>query len=212
MPCTLIMLITLINTIPSCPSPVKFGYPQRSSVFNDWSHVRGLIQHVVNQERNNPDLWKGDYSRIMSAILPYYFHVTHNRVWIITPEFNYSENIRPDYIVFFVQQNPFFIAPYLISEIKSKTGVSWNKLLEQMWNQCDLAKNRYGKIWAVGQKGLEICLFRFDITVFQDQVPDFYTNFKPLNLSNLTRGQLTQLGLEYKLCDNNGIQRIALIK
>ena len=181
-------------------------------MFNNWPHVGHLIQYVVNQERTGINLWEGDYSIIMSAILPYYFHIIHNRPLIITPEFNFQENLHPDYTVFLIKYNPFSIGPFLISEIKSKTGDSWNKLLDQMWSQCDVSKNQSGKIWAVGQKGLEICLFRFDLTIFQNQEPDFYTNFEPLNLSNLTSDQLAHLGVQYKLCDDNGTQRIGLIK
>lgn len=97
-------------------------------------------------------------------------------------------------------------------EIKSKTGDSWLKLLEQMWTQSDVAKFPNGTLWAIGQKGLEICIFRFDISKYQNQKPDCFTNFEPLNLSNLNTVQLDQLKVKYELCDDNGFARIALIK
>lgn len=85
-------------------------------------------------------------------------------------------------------------------------------LLEQMWDQCDLAKNNNGKIWAIGLKGLEISCFRFDVNKYEDQSPDCYTNFEPLNLSNLTNAQLDALGVKYNICLHGTTERIGVIK
>lgn len=182
------------------------------SVFVFWPYTNHMINDVKNRENNGETLWECDYSRLMSAILPYYFHVTHNRAWVITPEFNTAENVKPDYTVYFVMNNPFFLYPYLVAEIKSKTGDSWFKLLEQMWQQCDLVKNPSGKIWAIGQKGLEICFFRFDILAYRNQMPDCFTNFEPLNLSNLNYQQLNNMGANCVFCSDGNSQRIGLIK
>ena len=81
-----------------------------------------------------------------------------------------------------------------------------------MWSQADISKNNEGRLWAIGQKGLDICFFRFDILNFQGQVPRCYTNFEPLNLSHLSEPQLDNLGVKYEYCDNHGFARIALIK
>lgn len=170
-----------------------------------------MIEEIVNRENSGEILWEGDYSRLFSAIIPYYFHVTHNTSWVITPEFNYRENIHPDYTVFLVNNN-YHLLPYLIAEIKSRTGKSWMKLLEQMWYQCDLAKNDQGKIWAIGVKGLEISCFRFDISKYPSQVLDCYTNFEPLNLSHLTYAQLDALGVKYNICLDGSTGRIGVIK
>lgn len=81
-----------------------------------------------------------------------------------------------------------------------------------MWDQADVSKNYEGKLWAIGVKGLEICVFRFDVLKFKDQKPDCFTNYEPLNLYNLNSTQLDSLGVKYEECDHNGFARIALIK
>lgn len=167
---------------------------------------------MKEQDPNRLPLWECDYSRITSAILPYYFHVTPHNNWVITPEFNYLENNHPDYTIFKVLDNPFRYKIHAVVELKSKTGASWNKLLEQMWYQADVAKNDDGRLWAIGQKGLEICIFRFDVLKYEDQVPDYYTHFEPLNLSNLSAPALDALDVKYEFCDNYDFARIALIK
>lgn len=148
----------------------------------------------------------------MSAILPYYFHTTGHTIWVITPEYNHLEGNHPDYTIFSIDTNPFIKEIYAVVEIKSKTGDSWKKLLEQMWNQADVAKSEDGKLWTIGQKGLEICFFRFDVLNYQDQEPKEFTNYEPFNLSNLNTVQLDQLGVKYVECDDNGFARIALLK
>lgn len=81
-----------------------------------------------------------------------------------------------------------------------------------MWNQTDVTKNDEGRLWAIGQKGLEICIFRFDVSRYQDQIPDCFTNYEPLNLSNLNSAQLDELGVKYEYSDDRGFARIALVK
>lgn len=76
-------------------------------------------------------MWECDYSLVTSAILPYYFYVTYNKL-VITPEYNHLENNHPDYTIFKVLDNPFRLQIHAVLEIKSKTGESLNKLLEQM--------------------------------------------------------------------------------
>jgi hypothetical protein len=76
-----------------------------------------------------------------------------------------------------------------------------------MWKQADVAKFNNGTLWAIGQKGLEICIFRFDVLSHQNE--DCFTNFEPLNLSHLTEAGLNQLGVKF-LKTNTG--RIGLIK
>ena len=81
-----------------------------------------------------------------------------------------------------------------------------------MWDQADIAKPFSGKLWAIGQKGLEFCVFEFNINEYKNQIPDCFTNFKPLNLSHLNIVQLDQLGVKYEQCNDNGFARISLIK
>lgn len=192
----------------------KFSTKSSRLSFTDWPHILNMIEEVTRKEqnRNEPNLWECDYSRITSAILPYYFHVTHNKAWVITPELNYLENNHPDYTIFKVSNNCFNLQVHVVVEVKSKTGHSWNKLLEQMFTKADVAKNNPGRLWAIGQKGLEICFFRFEVLKYNGQKPDWYTNFEPLNLSNLAEPQLDNLNVKYEHCDNHGFARIALLK
>ena len=183
----------------------------------DWPHIKDIIFDIKNREARLPAklageiLWECDYSYLTSAILPYYFHRTLHNTWVITPEFNYMEGNHPDYTIFNLTRNPYnrerrVVAPVPCPlspvpcplspqgkgergklELKSKTGASWQKLLEQMWEQADVSKNTTsGKLWAIGQKGLEICVFRFDVLNYQNQNPSCYTNFEPLNLHHLS--------------------------
>ena len=180
------------------------------SSFTDWPHIRNMIEDLSRKDQKK--LWECDYSCITSAILPYYFHVTHNNQWVITPKFNYLEGNHPDYTIFKVINHPFKLQIHAIVELKSKAGDSWNKILEQMYSQADVAKNTKGRLWAIGQKGFEICFFRFDVEKYNNQNPDWYSNFEPLNLSNLSEAQLINLNVQYQHCNDGGFARIALIK
>lgn len=171
-----------------------------------------MITNVNTRENRGEKLWECDYSFITSGILPYYYHSTVNSHWVITPEYNYLENNHPDYTIFNITTNPYTEEIYAVVEVKSRTGDSWHKLLEQMWTQADVAKANNGKLWAIGQKGLEICVFIFDVNKYQNQYPDCFTNYEPLNLSHLNTVQLDQLGVKYEECNDNGFSRISLIK
>lgn len=81
-----------------------------------------------------------------------------------------------------------------------------------MYKQADVAKKNSGRLWAIGQKGFEICIFRFDVLNYMDQDPDCYTKFNPLNLSNLTEPQLDLLNVKYKYSNEDGFALIALVK
>jgi len=81
-----------------------------------------------------------------------------------------------------------------------------------MWSQAHVSKNNASRFWAIGQKGLEISIFRFDVFKYQIKVPDCYTNFEPLNLSHLSEPQLDYLAVKYEYCNDHDFARIALIK
>lgn len=191
------------------PKPHKFTTTGSKASFLDWPHIWKMIIDVRDRE-NKEVLRECDYSRITSAILPYYFHVSQHKAWVITPEFNYLEDRYPDYTIFLVE-NSLDLSIRAVVEIKSKKGKSWHELLEQMWDQADVVSHQ-DKLWAIGQKGLEICIFRFDVSKFQTQNPECFTNFEPLNLNNLSVPQLDNLNVKYELCNDNGFARIALIK
>lgn len=187
---------------------------KKCSAFIDWPHINQIINNIKRRENNGEVLWECDYSFLTSAILPYYFHRTAHTTWVITPEFNYLEGNHPDYTIFLIPTGNwrYTAVIHAVVEIKSKTGDSWSKMLEQMWNQADVAKDDDGRLWAIGQKGLEICIFKFDVLKYMNQEPDCYTNFEPLNLSNLNTVQLDQLGVKYEECNDDGFARISLIK
>lgn len=180
---------------------------KRSSPFINWHYVNDIIKDTRDEELRGRVLWECDYSFIMSALLPYYFHTTVNSSWVITPEFNYLEGNHPDYTIFNILRNPYYAEINVVVELKSKTGDSWFKLLDQMWKQADVAKFDNGTLWAIGQKGLEICIFKFDVCEHENE--DCFTNFEPLNLSHLTETHLNQLGVNF-LKTHKG--RIGLIK
>ena len=136
-----------------------------NSVFNDWPHIQSIIKILSDKEEKKPDLWECDYSFLTSAILPYYFHISSHTTWIVTPEFNHTEGNLADYTIFLWSNDgrDYTRMVHAVMELKSRAGDSWYKLLEQMWSQADRAKNQSGRLWAIGQKGLEICFFRFDV-------------------------------------------------
>lgn len=197
---------------PHHNKPRYSSHIKSNSVFLDWPHINDMILDVKQRIDNNEILWECDYSFIISGILPYYYHTTVRSAWVITPEFNHLEGNHPDYTIFNISTNPYTRYILAVVEVKSRTGDSWFKLLEQMWDQADVSKNSDGKFWAIGVKGLEICVFRFDVVKFQEQNPDCFTNYEPLNLHNLNSTQLYSLGVKYEECDDNGFARIALIK
>ena len=166
---------------------------------------------MVEREQMGERLQECGYSRLTSAILPYYFHVSRNLQWVITPEYNYMESTYPDYTIFLADPD-YELDIKIVVEVKSKRGQSWFQLLEQMWNQADKCKDSNGKFWAVGQKGLEICVFRFNVFKFCDQEPDYFTHFKPLNLDNLSQPALDHLGVKYLCCNDHGFDRIGIIR
>ena len=185
---------------------------KRSRRFYDSPSILGMIKDISTKEKELDNLWECDYSFITSAILPCYFDQTYTS-WVITPEFNYLEGNQPDYTIFEINIHPSYRAEiHTVVELKSKKAASWLKLLEQMWDKADVAKSNDGKLWAIGQKGLEFCVFEFNVRKYEDQKPDNFTNFEPLNLSNLNTVQLDQLGVQYVQCNDNGFTRIALIK
>ena len=56
------------------------------------------------------------------------------------------EGNHPNYTIFKVINHPFKIQIHAVLELKSKAGDSWNKLLEQMYSQAEVAKNSRGRL------------------------------------------------------------------
>ena len=203
------------------PKPAEFCSTTLKSSFINIPHIREIIIDLSNQNQNQNQnrLQECDYKVITSAILAYYFHdiTNNNNLWVTVPEYQspQGENVRPDYTLMLVHINPFGLKIYAVIEVKSKSGDSWDKLLKQLYEQAERAINVsevIGRVWVIGQKGFEICLFKFNSQKYKDQDPDLYTFFEPLNLNNFSQPQLDHLGIKYKTCNDNGFDRIALIK
>ncbi len=118
-------------------------------------------------------------------ILPYYFPYP---AWYISPEQHWGKNHHPDYTMERVNPDGSSL-PYAFLELKRAKmyeGVpNWEKMLDQMWSQCDGANSEIdgnGRMWTIAQRGLVICFFKFYLLRFQDDT--IYTNFEPLNISS----------------------------
>lgn len=131
-----------------------FCTSSRVNSFTDWPHITSII-HQISQREERQNLWECDYSLLTSSILAYYFHRTQDTTWLVVPEYNH----HPDYTIFLWSDlvGSYDNMIHAVVEVNCKTGASLNKLLEVMWNPADLAKNNSGRLWAMGEKGLEIC-------------------------------------------------------
>ena len=183
-----------------------------NSVFTDWPYVNNMMREVLCKELRD-EAQEFDYSFIVSGILPYYFHTTVRSSWVITPEVLIRECHRPDYTIFKIKTDPYKCDIRAVVEVKSKKGQSWHWLLDQMRDQANVARDdNTEKVWAIGVKGFEICVFLFELGTYLKQKPSCFDNLEPLNLNNFNTVQLDNLGVNYELCDDNGFARIALIK
>lgn len=164
--------------------------------------------------------WECDYAVLSAALFAIYFPLDWTPSplpayqWVIVPEYNHLERNHPDFTLFKVgNNNPSAIDIHAVFELKSRSGDSWYKLLEQMYGQADVAKNPLGRLWAVGQKGLEICFFNFDVLKNEDEQRDEFTSFDCLNLHGFSAEDLKKLGVAFLTTTNKeGSTRIAVIK
>jgi hypothetical protein len=150
-------------------------------------------------------------------ILPLYFN--YNNGWYISPEQNAGSNFHPDYTVSRVDLTPgnFYgrAVPHLIVELKRPVeygGVSWKALLDQAWDAADGSKHDdRGKLWVIGQRGFEICFFKFDILEYDDSISPDYTNLIPLNLNDWTEEDFKEYEIQViteKIRGNNEVRVI----
>jgi len=65
-----------------------------------------------------------------------------------------------------------------------------------MYDQADGAKNAEGRIWMVGQKGFEICVFIFDVLKYNEDKSPLYPHFIPFNLHRWTVEQFRERNIE----------------
>ena len=150
-----------------------------------------------------------EYSRILARILPIYFPLDGDSKWSIAPVFDVGEDHHPDFTIW---DSTFVPDVYAVIEVKSRRGQSWGQLLEQLWNQADKAKGSSDRLWAIGLKGFEICVFKFNINEWENTDPEFWINFKALNLSNLNSFQLNQLGVNHTFANYNNFHELGIIK
>lgn len=202
--------------------------PAKASVFN-LPKVIAIIDYLIFLERAtnrtdplyNPSyrLYESDYTRLMAAILPYYFH--YGRGWNISPEVwgdtNWGRDSKSDLVI-----SRRWISPsnniyrygqplnWAMIEFKKWGVISWHNLVEgQLWNQADSLELN-GKLWVIALRGLEMGVFRFNHVDFPDDT-DTYTNFSPLNLNNFSDVDLNRLGIDHVTVSNNQNQDIVRV-
>ncbi len=115
------------------------------------AHNFGRITTPINPN-NAPNVIEEEISRLTSLLLPYYFRFDNR--WYISPEQLWGQNWQPDYTVSRVDTSHGQYRGrshlHLIVEIKRPTeygGVSWAKLLDQVWNPADsIGKQTNGKL------------------------------------------------------------------
>lgn len=197
---------------------------KKSNVFFNWPHINERIAETKNKE-NYEDLWVTEYYSITRGILSYYYHTDVRSLKVTTPDVYNIEESLGHFTIFKLSTYPYKRYIRTVVKVNNKSD-SWYNLLEDMWArakaaidddreiwaQAKVSINDDRKLWAIGQKGLEFCVFRFDVSRFENQKPDCFTNFEPLNLDLLNTGELDNIGVKYIKCNHNGIPRIALIK
>ena len=171
------------------------------SVF-EFKNIKAYIEKVRTKQDNNEELTESDYNLITAAILPYYF--PFNNGWIVGPEvWNIdatTKHCRADLVVLLIndgtrnndRRDYGDILPYVVYEGKKRLAYTWQKLMrEQLFQECEGLVINNNRIWAIGQIGLEICVFRFDTNNYQVPGGDLtFENFSPLNLNNWDPAQL----------------------
>ena len=175
-------------------------YKMRRSVF-ELKRIKDLITNIRTKQDNNDDLTESDYNLIMTAILPHYF--PYNIGWIIGAEiWNIDPTVkhgRADHVVLWIEdgnsgfnRNIGDILPYVVYEGKKHKAYTWENLLaDQLFAECEGLIIDGKRIWAIGQIGLEMCVFRFDLDNYKVPGKDFsYEHFSPLNINNWTPAQL----------------------
>ncbi len=174
---------------------------KQASVFN-LDYVCAIIKNIVHKEikaqsekkaqrknkaKSEPlivsePLYESEYTRLICAILPYYFK--HDSGFILYPEVwgdtFWSQGAKSDLVIGKTDLSNKSSDDYgkslpkVMIEVKKQKVVSWEMLVkEQLWNQADSLKDKYGKIWVIAMKGLEICIFRFDVTDYPDNTKHF---------------------------------------
>ncbi len=164
----------------------------------------------------DPGIREADYILITGLLLYHYFPYKDN--WCVAPEQVIDDNYKPDFIVSEISTAPSDygqIYPYLNVEVKKPAIISWKKLLDdQLHKQCDNnsnnnARQNNGRLWAMGQRGFEICLFLFDI--HKNVNLDNYTQFTAVNPWNFSADDFDHLDAKPFVEKINGVDQIIAV-
>lgn len=186
-----------------------------AALFINKEITKAAIENLKSKQRN-PGVRESDYILITALLLNNYFPYSLN--WCVAPEQVIDDNYKPDFIVSEIDttlRNYGVSYPYLNVEVKRPAIISWKKLLDdQLHRQCDNnsannARQNNGRLWAMGQKGFEICLFLFDIHSHLNL--DNYNQFKAVNPRNYTADDLRHLDAEPFVETINGVDEIIAI-
>lgn len=198
-------LFPLFISIPISVNTLQANVFQNINVIN-------VIRYLKDNQINNVKQYEADYSRLTSMILPFYFAYPY---YYISPEQHLGENYHPDYVVGCPNHEGINIIK-LILELKRDpmdgSTKSWEALLDQLWSQCDTNNSEIdgnGRIWCVAQRGLFICLFRWDLLRYQYNTK--YTNFIPLIPTGWSIATFAQHGVEIETEIINGQEQIRLV-
>lgn len=186
-----------------------------AALFIDKPITKAAIENLRSKQFN-PGVRESDYILITALLLYNYFPYSED--WCVAPEQVIDDNYKPDFIVSEIDttQPEYGVSyPYLNVEVKRAAIISWKRLLDdQLHKQCDInsannARQTNGRLWAMGQKGFEICLFLFDI--HSNLSLNNYNQFKAVNPRNHSADSLRKLNAKPFVETINGVDEIIAI-
>lgn len=200
------------------PKPSFCHNTLQSSVFHEVPMVNALIKRLSDRMKKGDNPKESEFSKIMFAIIPYYFKYNNN--YTFSPEVwndnSFNRIGRCDGMLTLTdinQNSPHYgySLRMVMYECKRKNAISWWKLLDdQLWEQADSSKNKDGKLWVIAQIGFELCVFKFDILNYLDG--EEYRNFCPLNINNWSKQDLEYNDIRYIEKKVNNVDTIVVIK
>lgn len=192
----------------------------------DYLNVVNYIKESAKKANPKTNLInKSKVSMILSMILPYYFNSAYQ-----TPGIYYATNQyyivglfpggqeihkEADCVVWKSNNNPPVLGEKLDHAIVSafRSNLSWDNVLLDNYELCRVASGPNGKIWAIIQKGLEICVFIFNGSRLGTGSDESKIQcFTPLNKENLSIDDLLRLNIEFETDFYSGAWEIRVIK
>jgi len=163
---------------------------------------------------------EGDFTSIMYPILNHYAAICSIPNLVVAPEaLNnnvFNRRCRCDGLISAIDVTsplPDFGKRHnhIVYEAKVHAGDGWPTLMDkQMWDQADSAKNDRGRIWAIAQRGFQVCVFKFYVRRLDNY--GSYDNFQPLNLRNFTENDLIFMDTDPVVEFVNNVRVIKVIK